>query len=113
MSSWCRNSLSRPLILGLVSAAALGPLATVRAADMWWQSQVALSAESHDNYGLDPNPDGSSQDAETIGGVADLGGTWGISTPRSDTYVRPRVTLQEFSGRDDVSEFDRKQENGK
>jgi hypothetical protein len=82
---------------------AVVPSESLRAAQTYVQPQVDLRAEANDNWDLSP---GDSSDSDVYGFIADLQALFGIATPRSDTSIRPRIRLQEYPDREDVSGFE-------
>jgi hypothetical protein len=106
MSSSYRKPLGRlgTAVLAALAGPALYP-AVLQAADTYVRPEVEMRVESHDNYDLDAVfPEG--EDGETTGVIADLAAVFGIATQRGETTLRPRITLQEFSDRDDVADYE-------
>jgi long-subunit fatty acid transport protein len=105
MSSSYRKPIGRAFaqVLGALGALALYPAA--QAADTYVRPEVEARVESHDNYDLRAE-DEVSGNGETTGVVADLAAVFGIATQRGETTLRPKVTLQEFSDRDDVADYE-------
>ena len=105
MSSSCRESASGRIAvsMGLAILVATLPAGSVRAAQTYVQPQVDLRAEGNDNWDLTP---GGSSDSDVYGFIADLQALFGVATQRSDTSVRPRIRLQEYPDREDVSGFE-------
>jgi hypothetical protein len=105
MSSLCPESASVRIVASLSSAilVALLPAGSLRAAQTYVQPQVDLRAEANDNWELTP---GGSSDSDVYGFIADLQALFGIATQRSDTSVLPRIRLQEYPDREDVSGFE-------
>jgi hypothetical protein len=79
-----------------IAAALLLPAASF-AADTYVIPQGAVRAEAETNRGL------RTENEESIEGViGDFAAILGVATQRSDTQIRPRIRLQEFSDRDAV-----------
>ncbi len=105
MSSSCR-SRGRVQIATSICCATLFtalPIGSPRAAQTYVQPQVDVRVENNDNWDLAP---GGSNDSDVYGYIADLQALLGIATPRSDTSLRPRIRLQEYPDRDDISGFE-------
>ena len=105
MSSSCRESASvrAAVSIGLSILMVTLPAGSLRAAQTYVQPQVDLRAEGNDNWDLTP---GGSSDSDVYGFIADLQALLGVATQRSDTSVRPRIRLQEYPDREDVSGFE-------
>lgn len=80
---------------GCVAGAVLAGVA--QAADTYVLPEVELRVETNDNFDLEP---GGSLESDVYGYIADLQALIGITTPRSDTSIRPRARLQEYPDRE-------------
>jgi hypothetical protein len=87
-----------------IAVACAGPRAVV-AADTYFQPQIELRGEYHDNYPLDPD-ELNRKNRDAAGAAADIGATIGILTPRSTTEIRPTATFQEFSNNHNIPNFE-------
>ncbi len=98
-------SSSYPDNLRAVVAAALGVLVAgpALAAQTYVVPRIELRVEHNDNFGLAvvDNPDSS-----VLGIILDAEALIGMSTPRSQTTLRPRVRLQEYPDLDDLELMD-------
>ena len=98
MSSSCLRRSIRSAILDATALAVMAalPVASARAADVTFQPSVELRAESSSNQGLNPVTTAAS---DSYGGVADFAAFMRINTPRGETWIRPKIKLQEYSER--------------
>jgi len=80
-----------------IVAVAVLPAGPAQAADVTVQPSVELRAESSSNLGLNP----VTTDAfDSYGGIADFAAFIRINTPRGETWIEPRIKLQNYTERD-------------
>ena len=97
LDCWRRKSVISTVIAVLTGAT---PVSAALAAQTYSQPWVDLRTELNDNWDLAP---GGGDDSEVYGFIGEFQSLFGIATPRSDTSIRPRIVLQEYPDREELS----------
>jgi hypothetical protein len=87
MSSWCRNRSFHLAVLAVFTAGG-----SAEAEQIFFQPRAEVGAEVDSNRDLVTT--GNTTTSEGYTGLA--GATWGISTPRSDSTLRPELAYSDY-----------------
>ena len=95
--------MTKPVLRSLVVATCLSVPAAAIGADVNTEPRVDLRVEHNDNLELDPV---TNSDSDVFGYIAEMDLLMGISTPRGETSMRPRVRFQDYPDREDFERFE-------